>query len=63
MKEVSKEVFEEIIYNLDVLYRPMGDKHPYWDKWIFRNGDIAGTVKSGEGYMLCDELYNKYFNK
>ncbi len=60
MKEVSKEVFEKIIFKLDVCYTPMGDKHPYWDKYSFRNGNIAGTKKHGEGYMISDELHEKY---
>lgn len=62
MKEVSKEVFEKTVLQLDVCYTPMGD-WPYWGKWTFRNGDIAGTTKHGEGYMICDELYNKYVIK
>lgn len=60
MKEVSREVFYGTLLQLDVCYTPMGEHHPYWEKWTFRNGDIAGTSKHGEGYMISDELYKKY---
>jgi hypothetical protein len=60
MKEVSKEVFEKTVLKLDVCYTPMGDHYPYWDKYTFRNGDIAGTKRLGEGYMISDKLYEKY---
>ena len=61
MKEVSKAVFEKIVFKLDVCHTPMGD-YPYWSKYTFRNGDIAGTKKHGEGYMISDMLYEKYCN-
>lgn len=59
MKEVSKEQFEKIIFNLDVCYTPMGE-YPYWDRFTFRDGTIAGTKKHSEGYMINDKLYQKY---
>lgn len=59
MTEVSKEVFEQIVLKLDVCYTPMGN-YPYWDKYSFKNGNIAGIKKYGEGYMISDELYEKY---
>lgn len=62
MKEVSKEVFENIIFKLDVCYTPMGE-YPYWDKFTFKNGEIAGTKKHSEGYMISDELYERHCRK
>lgn len=59
MVEVSKEIFESIIFKLNVSYVPVGE-YPYWDKYTFKNGDIAGTKKHGEGYKVKKELYEKF---
>lgn len=62
MKKVSKETFEKIIYKLDVTYTPVGN-YPYDDRFAFRNGNIAGVRKGGEGYFVSDELYKKNANQ